>query len=407
MSDLSNAMPEDRSAPPMKVEAGPDGGTFTGFVSEKPIDPGDYQGAFAKVYELAGLDPKQYRIVDETVRFKAYQQSKRTDDGDRDTITLFSYGARFQRISAMDLQTEALVKELKKSFRVRRPRRSPGTGLGPACSYVPMWSDWQGGKGEVREGEPGATGVEQTTIRIDRGIEKSIERIKWLRKRGMNLTGVTNAFMGDPTEGVYDSYINQAHTVELNMVQQIHWALARMVDVSEALLPLADDEARMLFVLCNHGQMSRKGTKTNVTTDSDNVQNHLAMLLKDYIVGPKMPGVEWVLPGDQMIVTPTISGVPVAASHGHKIVGNEENWLLKQTAMLAATRGVAPRVWLLAHKHSQKTLDLGSIHAIQGATADGGSKHHTDTTAVYSTAGTTSLLIGNHDVRGFSDVELL
>lgn len=408
LAALSGPAPKEQAGPKLTVDAGPDGGQFTGLVTTQPVQPGEYQGAFARVYELAGLNPDDYRIVDDTVRFSSWEQSAYDNTlKARSTITLYSYRAQFQRITPIDVRTEALVKELAKSFRVRRPRRTPGTGLGAPCSYAPLWADWQGGKNETRPGDPGETGVEQTTHRIDRAIEASIHRIKTLRKHGRNITGITNAFMGDPTEGVADSYVNQTHIIELDMVQQMHWALARMRDIAEALLPLADDEARMVFVLCNHGQLSRKGTKTNVTGDADNVQNHLAMLLRDYVVGPKMPGVEWVLPGEQMIVTPTISGVPVAASHGHKVTGGEDSWLLRQTALLAAQRGTAPRVWLTAHRHSQDVRDLGSIHRIQAATADGGSKHFTDGSGIYSTPGTTTLLIGNHNERGFSDVELL
>lgn len=408
IAGLDEVENQNAPGPKLTVDAGPDGGEFTGLVTTEPVKPGDYQGAFAKVYQLAGLNPDDYRIVDDTVRFSSWQQSSRPPGSvKRDIVTLYAYRARFQRITALDLRTEALVKELAQSFRVRRPRRTPGTGLGEPCSYVPLWADWQYGKNETRPGDPGETGVEQTTHRIERAIEASIDRIKFLRKHGRNITGITNAFMGDPTEGVADSYVNQSHIIEKGMVDQIHLALARMRDIAEALLPLADDEPRMLFVLCNHGQMSRKGTKTNVTTDADNVQNHLALLLRDYIVGPKMPDVEWVLPDDQMIVTPTISGVPVAASHGHKMTGSEDSWLLRQTALLAAQRGVAPRVWLTAHRHSQDVRDLGSIHRIQAATADGGSKHFTDGSGIYSTPGTTTLLIGNHNERGFSDVELL
>lgn len=180
-----------------------------------------------------------------------------------------------------------------------------------------------------------------------------------------------------------------------------------MIYSAEELLPLGTEAQHMLFTLCNHGQLTRGSGRDNVTDDDDNVQNHLARLLQDYVLGPKLPGVKWHLPGQEMTVDAEISGVPIAAAHGHKIAGKEENWLLQQTASLTAQRGITPRLWLTAHRHSQDTLDLGSIHRIQAATADGGSKWFTDRSGIYSTPGTTTLLIGNHDERGFSDVELL
>src|SRR5690606_4485186 len=99
--------------PKLTVDAGPDGGEFTGLVTREPITPGDYQGAFAKVYELAGLDPDDYRIVDDTVRFSSWQQSARGRDGTRDLITLYSYRARFQRITAADRDVENIAELVK------------------------------------------------------------------------------------------------------------------------------------------------------------------------------------------------------------------------------------------------------------------------------------------------------
>jgi len=401
---------KERTDPRLTVDASPAGGEFSGLVTDRPVPPEEYENAFARVYALAGLNPAEYRIVDDTVRFSAWQQSKRLENGDRDTITLFSYRARFQRISELDQRAEAVVAALAENLRRRRltVRRTRGTGLGPECSYVPLHSDWQLGKDAIREAdlEHGATGVEQTQWRVLRGIEASKQRIKDLRRIGRNVTGIAIGHLGDPTENIADSYEQQTAIVELNLTDQILAALDLMVYSAEELLPLA--EHRQIFAtLCNHGQLARRGTKVNITDDSDNVQNLLLRLLRDRIVGPKFKDVEWHIPGDEMITTLDIAGVPTAAAHGHKIRGAEETWLLRQTATLQARRHRAPRVWLTAHRHSQDTLDLGAVHRIQATTADGGSKHFEDETAVYSTPGTTTLLIGRHDERGFSDVELL
>lgn len=413
IADAADDMAAERTAaaePRLVVDASPHGGEFTGLVTQKPVRPDEYEGAFAKIYELAGLNPQDYRIVEDTVRFSAWQQSKRLENGDRDTITLYSYRARFQRISDLEARTEEVVAALAEQLRQRRltPRRTPGTGLGEPATYSALLADWQLGKDTIRpcDAEHGLTGVEQTQWRVERAVELSRARIKNLRRVGRNINGVALGMMGDITENIADSYENQAHSVTLNLTDQILRGLDLMVWVCEELLPLAS-EADVFAVLCNHGQLARRGTKTNITNDADNVQNLLIRLLRDRIVGPKLPHVRWHEPGENMITTLELSGVPTAAAHGHKIKGGEDAWLLKQTANLAATRGVAPRVWLTAHRHSQNVVDLGAIHRIQAATADGGSKFFTDQSAIYSTPGTTTLLIGNHDERGFSDLELL
>lgn len=405
----AQAQPRATASPTLTVDASPDGGEFTGLVTTIPVRLGDYEGAFAKVYELAGLNPDDYRIVDDTVRFSCWEQSSRAADGSRDRVTLYSYRARFRRVTELDQRAEELVQRLADDLRRRRiTRRIPGAGLGTPCTYTVMLSDWQLGKNEIREADldHGTTGVEQTVWRVTRAVEKSADRVKALRRSGRNITGVAVAFMGDPNEGVADSYENQTFNIELNLTDQIMRAIDLASYALEELLPLGDEQD-VLAALCNHGQLARRGTKTNITDDSDNTQNLILRLLRDRIIGPKFKDARWHIPGDQMITTLDIAGVPVAAAHGHKIRGTESAWLLKQTATLQATRGRAPRVWLTAHRHSQDTLDLGAIHRIQAATADGGSKHFLDETAIYSTPGTTTLLIGNHDERGFSDVELL
>jgi len=406
---------EDIKPPKLKVDASAEEGTFEGFASPNPLAPDEYEDAFQKVYKLAGLDPEQYRIVEDTVRFSVWQQSAKPKGAKkRDLVTLYSYRARFRRVSAVDRKTEKLVAELAESARKRRKlaKRTPGTGLGPPCSYTALPSDWQFGKNEVREQDlaHGATGVEQTTWRIERFLDSSAKRIKDLRRLGRNIESVSIGFMGDPTENIADSYPNQTHIIELNLNDQIMRALDMMTLVCEELLPLSQEDPNVFAVLCNHGQLARRGTKTNVTDDADNVQNLLMSLLRNRIIGPSFPGTNWYLPEEKMITTLDIAGIPVASAHGHKIpsgANGEAKWLSAQTAALADKRGFKPKLWLTAHRHSHDAKDYGPYHRLQAATADGGSKHFEDGTGTYSTPGTSVLVIGPHNERGFTDWELL
>lgn len=402
--------------PTLKIEVDPTGGEVSGLMLPNPLAPDEYEDAFQKVYKLAGLDPKEYRIVDDTVRFSVWQQSaKPKGAAKRDLITLYSYRARFRRISEVDERTEKVLNDLAEHMKARRDltiRRTPGTGLGAPVSFTALPSDWQLGKNEIRVQDlaHGKTGVEQTTWRIERFLDRSAKRIEAYRKTGVNLQGVSIGFMGDAIENVADSYSNQEFIIEMGLNDQIIKALDLMALVCEELLPLADGPQQVFAVLCNHGQLSRRGTKTNVTDDSDNAQNLLMRLLRDRVIGPIMPGVEWYLPGQEMITTLDIAGVPVAASHGHKIPSSgkaEETWLAKQSNLLRRTRGHDPRLWLTAHRHSHDSTDYGPYTRLQAATADGGSKYFQDSNAVYSVPGTSTLLIGNHDESGYTDFQRL
>src|SRR5690606_493156 len=145
---------ENGQAPSQKltVDAGPDGGEFTGLVTTEPVKPGQYQGAFAKVYELAGLNPDDYRIMDDTVRFSSWQQSSRPPGSlKRDIVTLYAYRARFQRITKADRDVENIAELVKiaKSNARRSPRPGPGN-----LTRVVVVSDAQVGKLGSRGGTP-------------------------------------------------------------------------------------------------------------------------------------------------------------------------------------------------------------------------------------------------------------
>ena len=64
---------------------------FSGIKSDEVLS--DWSGVFRSF----NLDPEAFYIVDDSVRMKMYQQSKRTEDGDRDIVNLYSYDATFRR----------------------------------------------------------------------------------------------------------------------------------------------------------------------------------------------------------------------------------------------------------------------------------------------------------------------
>ncbi len=396
------------------VTASQDEITVENVILTNALEPGE-TGIFDHVFKIAKLNKEDYRLVDDSLSFGTWNQSAMGPDGERNTIVLYSYRCRFVRVTELQRRTETLVNELAEAAKARRRKvhqRTPGTGLGVPASFTLLSSDWQLGKPEIREQDLpyGKTGVEQTIWRVERGVERSVQMIKDLRKLGHNIPSVSIGLMGDPTENISDSYTNQQYTVELNLIDQIERAVDLMEMQIGSLLEMCDEPGDVFGVLCNHGQMARKGTKTNVTDDADNVQNLLLRLLRDRIIGPAFPGTNWYLPGDQMITTLNIQGVAVSAAHGHKIpsgISGEKSWLASQTANLADKRGHQTELWLTAHRHSHEVKDYGPYFRLQAATADGGSKHFEDGTGMYSTPGTSVALIGRHDERKYSHFELL
>ena len=374
-------------------------GTFTDIPSDVALEnTADWEHVFRKF----GLDASQYEIVGDTVRCSTWQQSRRTDDGSRDLVNLFSYRASFRR-KTRDAVTEQDIDDA--IARVRKwkiPRRIPGTGLGEPVAAVLNLADMQLFKSE-------GGGIAATEQRLYDGLTNFNQWVTRQRKGGRNLNEVVIVNNGDPYEGIAGNYAAQLHTVQGGLRKQMNGVLDVWQAYAKELYPQYD-KGRFVSVLCNHGELGRLGTAKNQTSDSDNGSAFLAETLQRILAGrPEFDHVEWTIPHDEMNVYATIAGVPVAFNHGHKIPGADatgfEKWLNGQVR--GDQQAHAARVWITAHRHNYQSFDLGSATVHQCPSCDGGSKWLRDMTGRFSRSGILALLIGDHDPMGWSDVAFL
>lgn len=384
MTDLS----EFGEASKAFVEVTPDGGEFETGTLRAPISLASDWNA---VLEGFGLDPAEFYVVDDTVRMSKWQQSKRTESGDRDIVWLYSYKARFARKTPdfVDLDMEEVQKRIQswrpKATKVKESDETP-------CTMVVAWADWQLGKSA-------GGGVEATVERIQSSLDATRQRIAELRKAGRNIEKVVVLNMGDPLEGCDNFYSSQRFTVQLTQREQLNLALDLWM---QGLIALEADE--FYSVLCNHGEWMRNGGSKSVTSDSDNVGGYLGDTVErvfgmvDY--GPSKFGIAH----DEFVQLIDISNVPVAITHGHKISGKEFEWLRGQSQRIQFEEGVMPRLWITAHRHHVSVEDFGPFWRLQCPSQDGGSKWYTDSTGKWSTPGCLTVLVGEHDVRGWSDL---
>ena len=371
------------------VEVGPEGGEFTTGEMSKPIQ---LASDWHDVLRGFGLDPAEFFVVDDTVRMSKWQQSKRTESGDRDVVWLYSYKARFARRSPQATETD--LEELRAKIDKWRPKGIIVTpGKENPCTFLINWADWQIGKSENG-------GVKATVERIQQSFDACVARIKELRKAGRNIEKIAIFNMGDPSEGCSGNYAAQTFTVELNMRAQLNLVLDLWTQGLAALQPDI-----FVSVLCNHGEWTRNGGSKPITSDSDNVGGYLGDTLQR-IFGDDGPS-EWHVAHDEMVQMVTLSGVPVAITHGHKISGKEFEWLRGQSQRLQYENGVMPRLWVTAHRHHLAVDDFGAFWRFQCPSLDGGSKWFSDMTGKWSTPGTLTMLVGNHDQRGWSDLAVL
>lgn len=371
----------------------------TGALERGPVlDASDWDG----ILRHFALDPAEFEIADDTVKMSSWQQSKGLEDGTRSTVWLFSYSARFRRVT--DRLPDADVEAHRARVQAwRLPRRTPGSGLGAPSTMAVGWADWQLGKG----------GGAETAQSVLDSFEQTATRIKELRKIGRNVASLALWNMGDPCEGCSEMYPSQASTVEMNRRRQLNLALDLWLAGIGALAPLFDD-VQFGSVICNHGEWTRQGGRA-ITGDSDNIGGYLADTLRTVLAGrPEFAHVRWAIPHDEMSMFTDMSGVPVALTHGHKMPtgsGKELEYLRGQSIRLLREHGREPRLWFTAHRHHLNVHDFGPWTRIQLPALDrAGSKWFTDTSGHWSTPGTLTCLVGEHSQAGglgFSDLAVL
>jgi hypothetical protein len=375
-----------------EVISGRDGGELTTGVIRAPLELATDWEAILIGF---GLDPSIFEIVDDTVRMSRWQQSARIASGDRDIVWLYSYKARFRRRPPRltDVDLAAISKRISK-WKAGPPQIA---NTGAPCTFVVCWADWQLGKSE-------GGGPEATIERIEESYQMTVARLAELRNAGRNIEHVAVINMGDPTEGCFGNYPSQLFTVKMTRRAQLNLCL----DCWERGLEMIRPDT-FVSTLCNHGEWARNNQGKSITSDSDNAGGYLAdelrRIFKRSDQGPK----EWLIPHDEMVQMITLSGLSVALTHGHKIASpaKELEWLRGQSIRLLREYGHEPRLWITAHRHHFRADDFGPWWRFQCPSLDGGSKWFADLSGMWATPGTLTLLVGEHDPRGWSDLAVL
>lgn len=305
MSRLADHVADE--APPtdqrLSVDASPDGGEFTGLVTTAPVAPGDYEGAFAKVYALAGLDPAKYRIVGDTVRFSAWEQSARAANGDRDKVTLYAYRAKFERIGPSDAAVEdvAGLLSIAKANAGKRPPANPNRR-----TRVVVVSDPQIGKVGSRGGTPALLErLAGLLVELDAIITED------------PCEDVVIVDPGDLCEG-FENVAAQAFTNDLSHPAQLRVARAVLTDIITSVAA-RHTAATVVTVPSNHTAWRRGKDVLGKPTDDYGIDTHAAVseaLARD----PQFRHVTWVTPAewDESVALP-VRGAVIGVTHGHQV----------------------------------------------------------------------------------------
>lgn len=378
------------------IDVTSDGATVNNVVVDGPIND-DWSTVFA----LFNLNAAEFEVVDDTVRMSTWQQSKATDDGTRDAIQLYSYSARFRRRKSTDISPETLDgwrQELRAHpLPTPAPRRDGST-------YVILVADPQLGK----------KGTEEAVANWRRGIDA---HLALARLHTPDLAGVHIAYMGDETEGVCNNYGNQPHTVELNMSRQLEldfdlrvWTIKQAATLG---LPLS-----VSSVISNHGEWTRNGSKEPVTSQGDNASTHIARqtkkLFDELTEHGAAPAIDWHIGAGDPAITLTLSGVDCYFSHGYIEKGRGsssetrtrnaiERQILGRTEQLGETS-----LFFTAHYHHfySQEFEGRTLFGCPALEAERSSEYMLNQYGVWSPAGMLGLMVGAHNQRGWSNLNV-
>ncbi|MHD0300124.1 hypothetical protein RCF19_29910 [Rhodococcus qingshengii] len=386
------------------IDVGADGARVENVVVDKQIH-GDWTAVFA----IFKLDASAFEVVDDTVRMKTWQQSKALEDGTRDVVQLYSYSARFRRITAemikpatVDAWRTALM-EANTDAEAWIPLR----GQTVDATYVIFIADPQLGK----------KNTEQAIANWKGGVERHCQVIRTLILKGRTPKSIHVAWMGDETEGVCNNYGNQPHTVELNQSRQLEldfdlrvWTLKQ---VTELGLPISASS-----VISNHGEWTRNGSKEPVTSQGDNASTHIARQVQKLFKEAESfggPHINWTIGEGDPAVLVNLSGVDCYFSHGYIEKGKggsteirTKSAIERQILGRTDTLGTVP-LWFMAHYHHFYTNEFEgrTLFGMPALEAERSSEYMLNQYGVWSPPGMLGMLVGEHTPRRWSDLSVL
>lgn len=378
--------------PRMEVEIGPEGGSFKGYMQ---LTAGD--DVYADFWALTGLDPTQYRIVDDTVRVSMWQQSKRTEDGDRDAIWLRAYRGRFQRITPQDLAAD----EIDRLLTIGRSHPTV-TPRDPAdATRVVVVSDAQIGKVDHRGGTP------DLLARVGRLIDKLGDV--------MAAQPCVDALILDPGDLVegFENTAGQRHTNDLSLPAQLRVARGLLTDIVSTVA--AQHEAVTVATCPSNHSAWRKG-KDYLGRPGDDFGIDCHLSVRDVLArDPRYSHVAWANgeDDDQWAETTVVEarGHRVALTHGHRAKGPDKliEWWSGQH--FGGQPAAGAHILHTGHYHTARIQQAGMIDGrdrwwIQAPTMDNGSAWWAGLTGSSDAPGILTYILtddGPQDIRIITD----
>ena len=320
--------------------------TGLGEITHVGTDP-NYRNKFDDILRGWGFDPKYYEIVD-TVKASSWQTQLK--GGTVETFYAF----------------KGVVKKKRPGQASRKPPLKLKTHGGDTA-FLWFMSDWQLGKKDF--------GVENTIKRYDLALQDGVNRIKELRKSGVQIDEIYMIGLGDLTEGRSPTYYDSLpHNIELSLIEQYALARSMMMKTVETFLPHAD---KLVLAGCpgNHGEVSRTGKGQVSTSRLDNSDTMHIQICEEIMKAnlDRYKKVKVIVP-DGFHQVMKIKSISCAWLHGHMSAGSgnaeakNENWWKGQMYGKLDTKDVS--ILISGHYHHFRAKQQGDRTWFQSPSLD-------------------------------------
>jgi len=331
--------------------------TGQGEITHVGTDP-NFRNKFDDILLTWGFDPKIYEIVD-TVRASSWNAQLK--GGVVETFYAFK-GIVRKKNPGQDKYFKALFKQAGK----KPPLKSKTHGGDTAFLF--FLADWQLGKKDF--------GVENTIKRYDVALQDAVNRIKELRRAGVQIDEIYMIGLGDLTENCTPHfYESQPHNVSLTLIEQYALARSMIMKTIDTFLPHAD-KLVLAGAPGNHGEMSRTSKGQVATTRLDNSDTMHLQICEEIMSANKerYKNVTVDIP-DGFHQVMDIKGIPCGWTHGHMTGGSGsnpenkiENWWKGQ--MYGFLPMSAVQILITGHYHHFRAKQQGDRTWFQSPSLD-------------------------------------
>jgi len=364
--------------------------TGLGEITHVGTDP-NFRNKYDEILLDWGFDPKEYEIIG-TVRASSWNAQLK--GGVVETFYAFK-GIVQRKNPKRDKYTKELIKHISKKTPLK-----PKT-LGGDTAFMFFMADWQLGKKDF--------GVENTINRYDIALQDAVNRIKDLRKVGVQIDEIYMVGLGDLTENCTTAFFDsQPHNVSLSLIEQYALARSMIMKTVDTFLPHAD-KLVLAGIPGNHGEMTRS-SKGNVFTNRLDNSDIMHFQICEEIMNANKERYKKVIVEvpDNFHQVLKVKGKTCAWTHGH-MTGNSgsnpevkiENWWKGQ--MYGFLPSGQAEILVTGHYHHFRAKYQGDRAWFQAPSLDK-SIDFTERTGLWSHPAVLTFTINE---KGWANLELL